>query len=348
MNGPGIQDGTGLVHPWADPPAPGRAITVAPGIRWVRMPLPFALDHINLWLLDDDGGWAIVDTGIGLPDTRELWERVFENELDGKPVTRVIVTHFHPDHMGNAGWLVERWRVELWCTQAEWLTAQLAWRTRNGADVDKRLALYRRHGCPEDLIAEFRHLGNHYPRVVPTLAPDFRGLRDGDRLTIGGREWTVLTVHGHAPDHACLWCPEAGVLISGDQVLPKITTNVSVWPDQPLGNPLRLYLDSLRRFRPMPADTLVLPSHGLPFHGLHPRLDRLRQHHDARLAETVDAVAEPRAGIDLVPVLFKRKLDVHQLGFAIGEVLAHLHLLESEGLVQRLAGVDGLDRFRRV
>jgi glyoxylase-like metal-dependent hydrolase (beta-lactamase superfamily II) len=348
MNGPGIQDGAGLVHPWADPPAPGRAITVAPGIRWIRMPLPFALDHINLWLLEDDGGWTIVDTGIGLPDTRELWERVFANELDGKPVTRVIVTHFHPDHMGSAGWLVERWHVELWCTQAEWLTAQLAWRARNGTDVENRLALYRRHGCAEDLIAEFRRHGNHYPRVVPALPPAFRCLGDGDRVAIGGRQWEVLTVYGHAPEHACLWCPEARVLIAGDQVLPRITTNVSVGPDQPLGNPLRLYLDSLRRFRPMPADTLVLPSHGLVFHGLQPRLDRLHQHHEARLAETVDLVAEPRAGIELVPLLFKRKLDVHQLGFAIGEVLAHLHLLESEGLVQRTAGVDGLDRFRRV
>ena len=347
MSGSRIQEDSGLVHPWTEPPAPGRAITVAPGIRWIRMPLPFALDHINLWLLEDDGGWAIVDTGIGLADTPELWERVFEAELDGKPVTRVIVTHFHPDHMGNAGWLVERWGVDLWCTQAEWLTAQLAWRQRNGADVEKRLMHYRRHGCDESVIDAFRQRGNHYPHLVPTLTPDFRCLRNGDVVTVRGRRWEILTVHGHAPEHACLWCPEAGVLISGDQVLPKITTNVSVWADQPFANPLRLYLDSLTRFRPMPADTLALPSHGLPFRGLHPRLDRLRQHHDARLAATVDAIAEPRTGAELIPVLFKRALDVHQLGFAIGEVVAHLHWLEAEGAVTRSTDGDGVYRFRR-
>lgn len=347
MTDTGIRDTSGLLHPWPDPPPAGTAMPVAPGIRWVRMPLPFALNHINLWLLEDDDGWTIVDTGIGLPETLELWEQVFATELGGRPVTRVVVTHFHPDHMGNAGWLVERWGVELWCSQAEWLSAQLAWRDRNGDDVEQRLAHYRRHGFDEDAIEKFRERGNHYPHLVPTLAAQYRCVRDGDVLSVGGRRWEAFTVHGHAPEHVCLWCPEAGVLISGDQVLPKITTNVSVWADQPLGNPLRLYLDSLARFRPIPADTLVLPSHGLPFHGLHPRLDRLRQHHDARLGEVVDALGEPRTGVDLIPVLFRRQLDVHQLGFAIGEVLAHLHLLEAEGAVSRLTGGDGIHRFRR-
>jgi glyoxylase-like metal-dependent hydrolase (beta-lactamase superfamily II) len=337
-----------IVHPWVEPPAPGSALDVAPGVRWVRMPLPFALDHINLWLLEDEGGWAIVDTGIGLAETVELWERVFADELGGKGVTRVIVTHYHPDHMGNAGWLTERFRIDLWCAQAEWLTAQLAWRRRGGADVEQRISHYRRHGFGDEALEKFRQRGNHYPRVVPTLATEFHCLRDGDVLTIGGRRWEVLTVHGHAPEHACLWCPEAGVLIGGDQVLPKITTNVSVWPEQPYGNPLRLYLDSLMRFRPMPSDTLVLPSHGLPFQGLHARLDRLRQHHEARLAEAFDALGDPRTGVDLIPVLFRRELDVHQLNFAIGEVLAHLHLLEADGGVARSVDADGVHRFRRV
>jgi glyoxylase-like metal-dependent hydrolase (beta-lactamase superfamily II) len=312
------------------------------------MPLPFALDHINLWLLEDDGGWVVVDTGIGLDRTRDLWARAFATELDGRPVRRVLVTHFHPDHMGNAGWLTERWGVDLWCTQAEWLTAQVAWRVREAPDIERRLAYYRRHGVPASAVALLAERGNPYPRMVPTLAPHFRALADGDTLTIGGRRWEVWTVHGHAPEQACLWSEEAGVLISGDQVLPKITTNVSVWPEQPRANPLRLYLDSLTRFRPLPADTLVLPSHGLPFRGLHPRLDALHAHHDARLALTLDAVREPRAGADLVPVLFDRELDTHQLHFAIGEVLAHLHLLEVEGCVARIAGTDGIDRFLKV
>ena len=337
-----------LTHPWTTPPEPGQAIVVAPGIKWIRMPLPFALDHINLWLLEDDGGWAIVDTGVGLPPTREAWERVFAGELDGKPVSRVIATHFHPDHMGNAGWLVDRWGVDFWCTQAEFLSAHLACRQRDGVDMERRLTHYRHHGFGEAAIEDFRKRGNHYPHLVPTLAEQYRCLREGDVLALGGRKWEILTVHGHAPEHACLLSREDGVLISGDQVLPKITTNVSVWPEQPMGNPLRLYLDSLHRFRPMAPETLVLPSHGLPFHGLHARLDMLRTHHDDRLAETVDALGEPRTGVELIPVLFRRPLDVHQLGFAIGEVLAHLHLLESDGAVARATGHDGVHRFRKL
>ncbi len=183
---------------------------------------------------------------------------------------------------------------------------------------------------------------------MPTLATHFDCVRDGDTVTIGGRRWEVLTVHGHAPEHACLWNREANVLISGDQVLPKITTNVSVWPDQPHGNPLRLYLDSLARFRPMAPDTLVLPSHGLPFRGLHHRLDQLSRHHDDRLNQTVEALGEPRTGVQLIPVLFHREMDVHQLSFAIGEVLAHVHLLESRGAVERVSNGDGVYRFQRV
>jgi glyoxylase-like metal-dependent hydrolase (beta-lactamase superfamily II) len=311
------------------------------------MPLPFALNHINLWLLDDEQGLTVIDTGVGLPATRNLWEQLFVGELAEQPVVRVLVTHFHPDHIGNADWLARRFGVELWCPQAEWLMSQLAWQGMGGNDSEKRLGHYRRHGVAEAHIQSFRERGNHYRMLVPSVAPQFRAVREGDLLTIGGRKWHAFTVLGHAPEHACLFCPEANVLISGDQVLPKITTNVSVWPDQPHANPLRLYLDSLKRFRPLPSDALVLPSHGLPFRGLHRRLDYLRQHHDDRLAETLDAVAQPRTASELVPVLFRRQLDTHQLGFAIGETLAHLHFLEAEGQVARLLGEDGIERFRK-
>ncbi len=337
----------GLVHPWAEPPEGGTSIEVADGIRWIRMPLPFQLNHINLWLLDDGDGVTVVDTGVGLPPTRELWERLFSGELARRPLVRVLVTHFHPDHIGNADWLARRFGVELWCPQAEWLMAHLAWQGMGGNDSEKRLNYYRRHGVPETQVEAFRGRGNHYRQLVPSVAPEYRAVREGDVLTIGGRKWHAFTVLGHAPEHACLVCPEANVLISGDQVLPKITTNVSVWPDQPNGNPLKLYLDSLGRFRPLPEETLVLPSHGLPFRGLHLRLDYLQHHHDERLGATTDALAEPRTASDLVPVLFRRQLDSHQLGFAIGETLAHLHYLEALGQVTRLVGGDGIHRFRK-
>jgi glyoxylase-like metal-dependent hydrolase (beta-lactamase superfamily II) len=335
----------GISHPWPEPPAIGGLIAVAPGIKWLRMPLPFRLDHINLYLLEDGDGFTVVDAGIGLPRTRELWQGVLDAELGGKPVTRVFVTHFHPDHMGNAHWLTQRCGVDLWCTQGEWLMAQLAWRA---GDIDERLGYYRRNGVAGPQLESLRERRHHYARVAPSVTPAFYGVRDGDTIAIGERRWEALTVFGHSPEQAILYSREAGVLISGDQILPKITTNVSVWPDQPLGNPLRLYLESLGRFRDMPDGTLVLPSHGLPFHGLQGRLGRLRHHHDERLARTLEAVAEPRTGADVLPMLFTRDLDPHQLSFAFGETLAHLHYLEWRGQVRRLIGDDGLHRFQRL
>jgi glyoxylase-like metal-dependent hydrolase (beta-lactamase superfamily II) len=336
-----------LDHPWTTPPAPGDVIDVAPGIAWLRMPLPFQLNHINLWLLEDGDGWTIVDTGVGLDDTRAVWERIFASRLDGRPVQRVLVTHFHPDHMGNAGWLTARWKTELWCTQAEWLYAQYSWRSRGAADFEPRLAHFKRHGCGPEALVQLGRRGNHYPTLVPEVTSEFRRIREGDSITIGRRTFRVLIALGHAPEHACLWDEANRVLIAGDQVLPKITTNVSVWSEQPRLNPLRLYLDSLDRFQPMPADTLVLPSHGLPFRGLHARLEQLRDHHAARLSEALDALVEPRTAAELVPVLFRRELDSHQLSFAIGEALAHLRFLEDEGRAVRLVDADGVHRFRK-
>jgi len=333
-----------LEHPWTEAPAPGRARAVAPGVKWLTMPLPFKLDHINLWLLEDGSGWTAVDTGLGLPPTRALWEQVVTGELGGRPITRVIVTHFHPDHMGNAAWLTARWGADLWCTEAEWFAAHYAWRSR---DFAPRLEHYHRHGIRDEALAQLAKRGNHYPGVVPEVCGHYRGIDDGETLAIGGRAWHVLAVRGHAVHQACLWCPELRVLISADQVLPKITSNVSVWSEQPLGNPLRLYLDSLARFGTMAPDTLALPSHGLPFRGLHERLDQLRAHHAARLAECADALVEPRTAAELIPVLFRRELDTHQLGFAVGETLAHLNYLEAEGRARRVVGGDGIHRFRK-
>jgi glyoxylase-like metal-dependent hydrolase (beta-lactamase superfamily II) len=336
-----------LDHPWPQPPAPGTVTEVASGIFWLRMPLPFQLNHINLWLLADGEGWTVVDTGVGLDETRGLWERVFADRLGGWPVTRVLVTHFHPDHMGNAAWLTERWRTSLWCTQGEWLAAQHAWRSRTPEEMAPRLAFWRRNGAGEEALALLAKRGNHYPGLVPTVTSEFHGLREGDILTVGGRRWQVMVGYGHAPEHACLWSAEADVLISGDQVLPKITTNVSVWAEQPWENPLKLYLDSHARFRPMAAGTLVLPSHGLPFRGLHERIAMLHDHHAARLSETLDALREPRSAAEVVPVLFRRQLDTHQLGFAMGEALAHLHYLEADGRAVRVVGEDGVHRFTK-
>jgi glyoxylase-like metal-dependent hydrolase (beta-lactamase superfamily II) len=339
-------ESTGISYPWPEPPAFGRPVPVAPGIEWLRMPLPFRLDHINLYLLDGEDGVTVVDAGIGLDRTRDLWQGVFAGHLDGRPIARVLVTHFHPDHMGNAHWLTERWGVDLWCTQAEWLMTQFAWQARD--ELSGRLDYYRTNGLGGPEIETFQRLGHHYRQVVPSVAPRFRGVRDGDSLPIGGRPWEVLAVYGHSPEQAIIYSGEAGVLVSGDQILPRITTNVGVWPDQPRGNPLRLYLESLDRFSPMDGDTLVLPAHGLPFHGLHTRVERLRRHHEERLERALDATREPATAAEVLPELFSRDLDTHQFGFALAETLAHLHYLEWRGRAERLVGADGVQRFRRV
>ena len=335
-----------LVFPHPGRPDPGTTLAVAPGIRWLRMPLPFALDHINLWLLEDEGGWSIVDSGFGRgEETKLLWERVFAATLGGRPVKRVIVTHFHPDHIGLAGWLCERFGVELWITQAEWLTGQLVRHGWSGGDIEKRVEHYRRNGLAEDKREALRRRGNLYAQNVTPIPVTYRRILEGEEIAIDGRPWRVIIGQGHAPEHACLYSRDLGVLISGDQVLPKITTNVSVFPDQPDSNPLKLYLDSLERFRPLPEDSFVLPSHGLPFRGLHLRLEQLTHHHDERLERTVEACRTPRTGAEIIPVLFRRELDLHQLSFAIGEALAHLHYLVGLGRLKRETGADGVYRF---
>src|SRR5215475_11382621 len=234
-----------LRFPCGDVPAPGDIKNVAPGIYWLRMPLPFQLNHINLWLVEDKDGWTIVDTGINTEATRDLWEKIFAQKLSGRPVTRVIATHLHPDHVGLA------------------------------AD---RIALFHRHK-------------GGYAKGVAPLPPSFQRLIHAHPITLGGHRWDVIVGRGHAPDHASVWCPELNVLIAGDQVLPKISTNVGVWPNEPTADALTWFLDGFSRFRRLPANALVLPSHGFPFVGLHTRLDQLVAHHDARLNDMTAAIA---------------------------------------------------------
>ncbi len=320
---------------------------VAPGVRWLRMPLPFRLDHINLWLIEDGAGVAIVDTGLSNDSTRATWERLFAEELDGKPITRVIVTHFHPDHMGNAGWLCRRWKVPLWCTEGEWLWGRSLGLDQNDADfVEEQRPFYRRAGLDEETIKAFV-VGNPYWRRVTPVPRSFRRLSESVAVPIGAHEWRVIVGRGHAPQHATLWCRDLGILIAGDQVLPKITPNVGVWPTEPESDPLSLYLDSLEKIRAtVPDDALVLPSHNLPFRGLHERIGQLIAHHEDRLSALADAADVPKTAAELIPVLFRRDLDLHQLGFALGETMAHLHRLVRTGRVARIER-GGVYRFVR-
>jgi glyoxylase-like metal-dependent hydrolase (beta-lactamase superfamily II) len=338
-----------LAFPYPAPPEAGTALEVAPGIKWLRMPLPFALDHINLWLVEDGAGWTAIDTGLGSEKTRAIWERIFAQELDGRPVTRVIVTHFHPDHMGNAGWMCRRFEAPLWVTEGEWLWARSLSLDADDPGVSAEyLPFYRRIGLDEAAIAAFAGRGNRYRQGVTPVPRSYRRLYDGATLEIGGREWQVIVGRGHAPEHACLYCPSLDLFVSGDQVLPRISPNVGVWPSEPEGDPLALYLSSLEKLRAaVPDDVLVLPSHNLPFRGLDARIGQLLDHHEERLATLEAACAEPRTAAELIPVLFKRALDAHQIGFAVGETVAHLQRLRHAGRIVRSEREDGVWLYRK-
>lgn len=351
-----------LQYPFGETIPPlGTSVEVAPGIRWLRMSLPFALNHINLWLLrdeepaeDDDRparqGWTLVDCGIASDDTRAAWEQIFASDLEGLPVLRVIVTHMHPDHMGLAHWLTERWGVRLWISATDYTTARLAISSTAGFGGPKSADFMASHGLvDEEAKAQIAKRSTYYSNLVPSVPDTYRRLHDGDAIAIGSgaerADWVLQVGHGHAPEHMALYCERRNILISGDMVLPRISTNVSVIDTEPEADPLTRYLDSIARMRSMPADTLVLPSHGLPFKGLHTRIDQLTRHHAERFADVLKACAEsPQSAADLLMLLFKRKLDVHQTTFAMGESIAHLNALWLAGKLRRKL-VDGVYRF---
>jgi glyoxylase-like metal-dependent hydrolase (beta-lactamase superfamily II) len=335
-----------VTHPFAERiPGPGETIKVAEGVWWIRMPLPFALDHINLWILEDGEGFTLVDCGYGTQATRDLWQAHFAGILAGRPVKNVVVTHYHPDHLGNGGWLVERTGAPFWMTSAEYLSAHAALNDVGGFDNENTLRLFFANGLDPASVPEGSRKGGRYARGVPSMPKHYRRMMHGDKLSIGGRDWEVITVFGHAPEHAALWCESLNVLISGDQVLPRITSNVAVWGNQPDGNPLKLFLDSLGRFSHLPEDALVLPSHDRVFLGLHKRIAELHEHHDQRLGRLLEGCAQPITAFEALPLLFRRKLDEHQMGFAMGEAIAHLHYLEHQGKVRRQTDANAVHRY---
>lgn len=341
-----------LHYPLGDAlPEPGRTRVVAPGVKWIRMALPFALDHINLWLLRDTlggrEGWTVVDCCIHRDEAKAQWEQIFANELDGLPVLRVIVTHMHPDHIGLAQWLCERWACRLWVSATDYNSARIGSQSTTGFGGASAADFFASHGMrdPESL-AKIRGRASYYPSMVPGVPRSFVRLLDAQSVTIGGRGWRCIAGYGHAPEHMALYCDDLRVLISGDMVLPRISTNVSVYDVEPESDPLALFLDSLQRYRPLPEATLVLPSHGKPFTGLHERIQQLEDHHTDRLTEVEEACAQkPCSAFDILPVLFTRALDLHQTTFAMGEAVAHLHRLWFQGRLQRSTGADGVHRF---
>jgi glyoxylase-like metal-dependent hydrolase (beta-lactamase superfamily II) len=346
-----------LQYPLADTlPAAGTSIEVAPGVRWIRMGLPFALDHINLWLLRDrvDGreGWTVVDCCISHDAAKAQWEQVFATQLQGLPVLRVVVTHMHPDHIGLAHWICERWTTpqhecRMWISATDYHTARLASQSTSGFGGEAAARFFAAHGLADpEVLAGIRDRASYYPGLVPALPSRYRRLQDRDTLAIGGRSWRCISGYGHAPEHIALFCEDLQVLVSGDMVLPRISTNVSVYEMEPEADSLTLFLDSIDKFLPLPQDTLVLPSHGKPFRGLHTRIRQLQEHHRERLDEVIEASrGKPVSAADILPILFKRPLDVHQTTFAMGEAVAHLHALWHGGKLRRAPDAQGVWRF---
>ena len=333
-----------------DVPAPGELRQIVPGVQWLRMPLPMALNHINLYLLEDADGWWLIDTGIAIGKTQELWEQVFATGLGDKPVKAVLSTHYHPDHIGMAGWLCERWQVPFYMTQAEYLSG-LAFSRMQRDDFSWSSALYlQQAGYSAEQVENARKRFGGFGDYIKPMPSAYRRLVDGTSLVINGQRWRVVVGRGHCPEHACLYSETLNILISGDQVIPKITSNVSVMGGEPEANPLKEWLASHDRFLDiLPPDALVLPAHNAPFHGLHARLRRLIEHHEEHLLALEEACLEgaPTA-VELLPVLFKRTLDENQMGLALGECIAHLNYLHQRGQLARELNDLGQHIYRSV
>ncbi|MDP9139671.1 MAG: MBL fold metallo-hydrolase [Pseudomonadota bacterium] len=339
-----------LSFPYEVAPEPGGVQQIADGVLWLRMPLPFALDHINVWALRDGDGWALVDTGMQSRDTAKAWDKAFAGPLGGLPVTRVICTHMHPDHIGMAGWLTRRFACKLWITRLEYIICRmLVADTGREAPADA-LEFYRAAGWGATALEHYKARFGDFGRGVYALPDSYRRVNHGDELEIGGRLWRAVVGTGHSPEHLCLYCPELKLLISGDQVLPNISSNVSVFPTEPEGDPLGDWLSSLAAIRDaLPTDLLVLPSHNLPFRGLHARLDALIAGHERSLDKLRALLSAPRRVIDVFEALYRRPIDGDELlGLATGEALAHLNYLRARGQISRSRGVDGVDRYQSI
>jgi glyoxylase-like metal-dependent hydrolase (beta-lactamase superfamily II) len=334
-------------HPYQTPPDEGAVIEVAEGILWLRLPLPMALDHVNIYALDDGDGWTIIDAGLSSNRSKAIWEKLLSGPLRGKPVVRVILTHHHPDHVGLAGWFQNR-GAELLATRTAWLYARMLTLDVQDRPTPAGLTFYRRAGLSEaDLARKANERPFNFADIVDPMPVGFTRMTEGLRLHVGGRDWTVRIGHGHAPDHATLWSDD-GIVLGGDQLLPGISANIGVYPTEPEADPLTDWLDSCRAFLPHATDDqLILPGHKLPFAGLPFRLVQMIENHENALARLLDHLATPRLANDCFPPLFRREIGPAEHGLALVESIAHLNCLLQRGLVSRSLTPSGAWEWER-
>src|SRR6201990_2041447 len=337
-----------LRYPWEQHPSPDEIVEVRPGVLWARLKLPFRLNHVNIYLLADGDGYAMVDAGFGNEETIEAWTTLLEGPLKGVNITRLIVTHSHPDHVGLAGWITERFNCPLFMSQVEYL--QSVYHQNRGTEERRNAQrlFFRRHGMDEDLTEKLLGRGQDYLKRVSVLPASYHRLTHGDEVVIGTRRFKAITGGGHALDQVMLYCAADKLFLSADQVLSKISPNVSVWAVEPDQNSLGEYLASLASLTTtLPYDVMVLPGHGVPVYGVEARIKQLAAHHEDRCRLIAEACREvPQTSRELVPVVFnKYPLDVHQMGFASGELIAHVNYMINEGRLKAEV-VDDVLQFR--
>ena len=335
-------------YPFHEPPAQGEATEVAEGVLWIRLPLPMTLDHVNVYVLDEGDGWAVIDTGLDTRKARAIWEVLLTGPLGGRPVRRVFVTHYHPDHVGLAGWF-QSLGAELVTTRTSWLFARMLTLDEHPLPAAETLTFWRRAGMEPVLFAK-RAMERpfNFCDVVTRLPLGYTRIADGDRITIGGRRWAVRTGDGHAPEHATLWEESGNLVLGGDQLLPSISANLGVYASEPMADPVRDWIESCERFRPYAREAhLVLPGHKLPFTGLPFRLRQMIENHEGALARLVDHLSEPRTAADCFVALFKRPIGESEYGLALVEAVAHLNHLLHRGAVERDLNADGAWLWRK-
>lgn len=345
-----MRPGRNLDYPFGDVrPETGHTIEIAPGIHWVRMRLPMQLNHINLWLLEDGNGWTVVDTGIKDQPTKAAWERLLTGPMAGRPIRRVIVTHLHPDHVGLAGWLVRRFDVALWMSRTDFLLCRtLVADTGQEAPLEG-IRFYQAAGYPEEMIEQYKTRFGMFGHGVYRLPSSFRRIVEGEEIEIGSRRWRVVVGTGHAPEHVCLFSEQDNIFISGDQLLPRISSNVSVHPTEPDANPLQDWLDSCHKLiKVLPPDVLVLPSHNDPFRKAHARLRELIEGHETGMQKVLELCREPKRAVDIFPALFRSRITSGNYGMATGESIAHLNCLMARGRIARTADANGVNWYRTI
>ena len=343
---PPTQKHPALEYPIAPPAGFGITVEIAPDVLWLRMPLPFQLDHINIWALEEAEGWAVVDTGTRTDGALATWRRIFAETTETRPLTRIFATHMHPDHIGLAGWLTRKFGCRLWMTRTEYLNCRVLVSDTGKPAPPDAIAFFKRCGWNDQNLDGYMARFGNFGQYIHPMPDSYQRLVDGQDLTIGAHDWRVIVGSGHSPEHACFHCPELKLLISGDQVLPRISSNVSVHPAEPDADPMQDWLDSLAKLkRLVPDDVLVLPSHNEPFRGLHARLDQLDHSQRRALARLHAHLAEPRRVIDVFGALFSRPVtgaNPGLLGLATGESMACLNYLRHRDLLTVSIDADGV------